>query len=736
MMMAMQLPQPGQSFERKYVIRQTLGEGGFAMVYRATDEEIQRDVAIKILTPRDGSYPKKVVARFMREARVIAGLQDPHTIKLFEFGESSEGLLYMVFQYVSGLDLLTIVRRRGPLEPSIVAHVTAQVLSALAEAHAAGILHRDIKPANILIHEYMGDEYNVKLLDFGIAKIEDNPGNASLTKTGALIGTPRYMAPEQVFGEQMGPWSDIYSLGLVAYEMLVGQPAVGGTKEQMLRAHISEEPILLPYDVAWLSLRQVIERMLARMPRDRFQSASAAHKALRFAMANPQNPLPSGAVSGNVITGPIPALPYSSGAYEPPDGHFSSGFVTPNPDFSSGHLTPHPDFSSGHLTPHPDFGSGASYTTGAGHSSGSLRSQDSEETPPANSRGIIAGGIALSIVVAGLAVYFSRAEPPVAEPGEVPDVLLTVKDEPKPTADRDTGTVSAADAATPPAIDPLPVATRDGCGNEYHWQDERFMRVEAGNGRSVQVFLPKRYRPQKKYPVVIALQSSKWDIKQYVHRAHLHQLANRQQAIILGPEPADRYAPWVAADDIEVLRAVVPQAAERFCIDQGRVFVVGTGAGGTMARDLACQMPLSGIATTGDGELVNSHSCVPSVPVPMLWIIGKQDFFAPLAGGRGCAGGDFLSADEHDELWTERYRCDGAKKEWFNKRGTQCWSWECRDATYGACRAAGGHYLKDTSWDVLDPAGCKAPMLDLSVGPTVWEFFETHGKRLEVPEPQ
>ena len=157
----MELPAPGQLFQRKYKLQEVLGRGGFAAVYRATDVEIGRDVAIKVLAPGEDGYSSGIASRFMREARVIGGFQDPHTITMFEFGRSDDGLLFMVFEYVKGQDLSKAIRTRGPMPQEDVVHILGQVLQSLREAHAAGVLHRDIKPANILVYDYMGDANRV-----------------------------------------------------------------------------------------------------------------------------------------------------------------------------------------------------------------------------------------------------------------------------------------------------------------------------------------------------------------------------------------------------------------------------------------------------------------------------------------------------------------------------------------------------------------------------------------------
>ena len=282
----MRLPKLGETFEGKYELLQILGKGGFAAVYHARDLEIGREVAIKVLTPdTDRAYSERVAGRFMSEARIIASLQDQHTIRLFEFGQADNGNLYMVFQYVAGEDLAHVLARRGALEPLVAMHVLKQVLSALAEAHEHQILHRDLKPANVLVHEYMGDPFAVKLLDFGIAKTTRSDAPA-LTATGMMVGTPRYMAPEQLFGEELTTASDVYAIGLVALEMLTGSPAAGGTPEEAMKVQIDTTPFPIPEVVRGTAIAPVLQKMVAREPAARYPHAGDALVALQRALAS------------------------------------------------------------------------------------------------------------------------------------------------------------------------------------------------------------------------------------------------------------------------------------------------------------------------------------------------------------------------------------------------------------------------------------------------------------------
>ncbi len=281
---AVAFPKPGDLFEGRYRIGTMIGAGGFARVYSAMQEDLGRVVALKILTPpKDGIYEAKVVDRFNQEARLVSRLQDPHTITMFDFGRSSNGLLYMVFEYVNGISLSKLISNEAPLAPARVVKILQQTLSSLEEAHALGVLHRDIKPGNIMVFEHVGRSDQTKLLDFGIAKLtgQDQP-QQDLTADGALIGTPRYMSPEQIRGEKLTAQSDIYSLGLVAYEMLMGRKAIeSNSSVTIIGKQLDPQSFMLPVlTTIPVGLRTIINRMLAKERDGRYLNAAEVMNGL------------------------------------------------------------------------------------------------------------------------------------------------------------------------------------------------------------------------------------------------------------------------------------------------------------------------------------------------------------------------------------------------------------------------------------------------------------------------
>ncbi len=212
----------GRTLNKRYVVGEKVGEGGFGAVFRGKQLATGREVALKILHPYNLS-DKTIIARFKREAEACSRLRNPHTVITYDFDQTEDGVLYLAMEMLRGKSLHQLQRSEGHLHPDRVLHIIDQVAEALGEAHQNGIIHRDMKPENIFI-ERRGDEDYVKVLDFGIAKIAgDDRTQAALTAVGQTLGTLEFMSPEQLRGLPLDGRSDIYALGIMAYEMLTGE---------------------------------------------------------------------------------------------------------------------------------------------------------------------------------------------------------------------------------------------------------------------------------------------------------------------------------------------------------------------------------------------------------------------------------------------------------------------------------------------------------------------------------
>jgi eukaryotic-like serine/threonine-protein kinase len=277
--------QTGTVLADRYRIERLISRGGMGAVFEATQLGLDRAVAIKVLLPAL-SRDEKVQERFRREARSVAHLRHPHIIQIYDYGISEHGP-YIVMEFVRGESLREMLRR-APLELQTAVVLMEQICSALAVAHAAGIIHRDLKPDNILIEEWSGGQLVAKVLDFGIAKIrEAQTEEADTSLTGAnIIGSPAYMSPEQGLGQELDERSDIYSLGIVLYEMLTqAAPFAKSTPGTMLMHHVNTPPRRLRdlrRDVS-PAIEAAVMKTLAKDPAQRFGSATEFAQALRLA---------------------------------------------------------------------------------------------------------------------------------------------------------------------------------------------------------------------------------------------------------------------------------------------------------------------------------------------------------------------------------------------------------------------------------------------------------------------
>ena len=301
-----------EQLKDEYEILDELGRGGMAIVFKAREKQLEREVAIKVL-PFSLAFDKEFVERFQREARTSAKLEHPGIIPIYRVGKSGR-VIYFVMKFLRGKPLASVLAARGSLPPGEIRQVLVQVARALAYAHKSGIVHRDIKPDNIMFDEHA----QAVVTDFGIAKAATG---GKLTGTGMSIGTPHYMSPEQARAQALDGRSDIYSLGVVAYQCLTGSvPFDGEDSFSIGYKHIMEEvpvPPLETYDQR--TLFEIVRKMMAKGPDDRFQSADDLVNALEagggFAAVGlstaPTRAMPSlaGARLAGAPTTPIPRTP-------------------------------------------------------------------------------------------------------------------------------------------------------------------------------------------------------------------------------------------------------------------------------------------------------------------------------------------------------------------------------------------------------------------------------------------
>jgi hypothetical protein len=315
----MVMPEPGNQIGR-YRLEQVLGQGGFATVYRAYDPELGRSVAIKLLHPHLVAS-RAFVRRFRAEARAMARLRHPHIVPIYDVGETADGRSYLVMAFLEGMTLAQAIARDAPFAEQRGLAILTQLADALDYLHRQGFVHRDVKPANIMLHA----DDTITLMDFGIARTLDD--QALLTQSGELVGTVAYMAPEQIAGGPVSPATDLYSFGLVAYELFAGRPPFRGSASEVLDQQRTQPPPPLTAFNPTISpaIAAGIAACLAKDPTHRPPSAHAAVALLmggaatetvarprpaqrRFGAALPRRPLLAALAAALVLGGGAAAL--------------------------------------------------------------------------------------------------------------------------------------------------------------------------------------------------------------------------------------------------------------------------------------------------------------------------------------------------------------------------------------------------------------------------------------------
>jgi len=272
----------GRVIAQRYRLIKKLGEGAMGAVFLAEHIHMRKRFALKILLPEAMASPE-IVARFEREAIAAGNIEHPGVCAATDFGRLDDGGFFLVLEYVDGVSLRAL-NREGPMAPARACAIVRQILAALAAAHAKGVVHRDMKPENVMITTAPNGDEVVKVLDFGIAKVDANTlgegQGTNLTRMGAIYGTPVYMAPEQAMGKTIDARVDLYAVGVMLHEMITGKPPFDGDGIVLLAKHVNDvpPPLVSPLDpnAVTSELRKFVDRLLAKQPEERPGDANRA----------------------------------------------------------------------------------------------------------------------------------------------------------------------------------------------------------------------------------------------------------------------------------------------------------------------------------------------------------------------------------------------------------------------------------------------------------------------------
>jgi len=292
-------PLSGKTIRGAFTLRERIGKGGMGVVYKAWQHSVGREVAVKVMSAKINQDPE-AAKRFFREAKLASRLAHPNIVTVFDFGQDEDRLLYIVMEYLTGTTLREALERGEPFDLSRVRRMLFQLCDALEAAHEATIVHRDLKPANIVLLRKPGVRDFLKVLDFGIAKSFDGQ-HTRLTRSGAILGTPAYMPPEVALDGTSDARSDLYSLGVITYQMLSGRlPFAAEDVRTMIAMHTSEPPPPLGDHIP-AGLVQVVNKLLAKDPEDRFQTAADVRTAVEAVTdSHPAINLNTGDIAGSI----------------------------------------------------------------------------------------------------------------------------------------------------------------------------------------------------------------------------------------------------------------------------------------------------------------------------------------------------------------------------------------------------------------------------------------------------
>ncbi len=335
----------GTVLHDRFRLDKPIARGGMSVLFKATQIQLGRTVAVKLMVLPEAADDAVLEKRFLREARAVAALKHPNTVTVHDYGRTPDGTYFMVMEYLDGRNLSRTIREQGPLPPGRAIPIALQICGSLDEAHQLGLVHRDLKPSNVFLSSLGGNPDHITVLDFGLVKINKksaDENDAWETRSGILIGTPAYMAPEQIVDEDVDARTDVYSFGALMFHVLAGRPPFEDPSEfRVLQQHVKEPPPRLssvyPDCLASEDLERVVRRCLAKAPERRYPSMADVAEAL---LACEQDSASMSRDSGWVVRPasgsysiPVPRPSASPSPQQPSagDATAAAGAAAPNP---------------------------------------------------------------------------------------------------------------------------------------------------------------------------------------------------------------------------------------------------------------------------------------------------------------------------------------------------------------------------------------------------------------------
>ncbi len=681
----------------RFRLERRLGQGTSGVVYMATQLRIERPVAVKVLM-NERARDATSRSRFLREAQMVAALAHPNIVRVLEFDEiPEEELVFIAMELVDGESFADLIAG-GPLEWQHAVTLAARIASGLADAHGHAIVHRDLKPENLMLSKSVED-VQPKILDFGMALPQEVA--ARLTAEGAICGTPLYMAPEQARSAEVGPWTDVYSLGVILFELLTGAPPFDDTTSPFgLLLRKVKEPApsvatrLPPGSTVPTELVTLVDLMLHLEPSDRPPDGHAAFRAL-------QALLPAGELRLRTDRG------HPTDRYHAWRAHTAAGRANST------------------LLEDDDIRPTSVYEPVSGPSS-------TREGSVSTNYALLSLTAVITVVLGAMLVWTvmdrdERRPPALGPPAPLEPFLASPEIESVESEDVPSTSSPAPQVATDAGVDdasrdvgPLP----SGCGD-----------VAVKGGRlyeeaDVSVYLPVGYDSSRRYPVLLLFHETGYTPQEAIQGRGFREAADRDQFIIAAPLSRDLPLAWRSPDVVGRVEDLLERLRGVYCVDERLIFAAGTSSGGLAVDEVACGIPLAAMAVTNWRARANPLPCNPPRPVPFISILPTEEKEQHHIRPRCLLGVFYLSMNETKERWHRNNTCDGPERRYPGAEKTdECLTWNC-ETPYVRCVPPRATVDRNNVFDAFAGTTAYCDQFEMTdrFGELMWTFMRDNAR--------